>query len=326
MRRRAFLAGLGGVGIALRARPAGARTGGPRRIGVLIPAERKGYEKRLDAFRGGLRELGYVEGKNIAFEYRSSEGRYERLTGLAAELSALPVDIIVTSGTPAAQAAKRATTTIPIVVAAIADPVVTGIVPNLARPGGNLTGLMFLVAELNAKRLEILKQALPRMKKAATLMNADNESTAPVQLEMDRAAAILGVEVTRVDVRAPDDFEGAFDTMLSRRAEAVVIVEDAMLNVNAARLGALASARRLPSIGLDDVATGGGLLAYGVNQLDMFRRAASYVDRIFKGARAGDLPIERSSMFEMVLNLRAAKQLGVAVSSTLRLRADRVIE
>jgi putative ABC transport system substrate-binding protein len=143
---------------------------------------------------------------------------------------------------------------------------------------------------------------------------------------MDRAAAILGVEVTRVDVRVPDDFEGAFDTMLSRRAEAVVIVEDAMLNVNAARLGALASARRLPSIGLDDVATGGGLLAYGVDQLDMFRRAASYVDRIFKGARAGDLPIERSSMFEMVLNLRAAKQLGLAVSSTLRLRADRVIE
>jgi putative ABC transport system substrate-binding protein len=326
--RRAFLHLAGGAAgaIALGAAPAMAKSGGLRRVGVLNPADLKGWEKRLDVLRAALRELGYVEGTTITYEQRAADNRYDRLPALAAELVALPVDVIVTAGTPGAQAAKRATPNIPIVVATISDPVATGLVPNLARPGGNITGLMFFVAELNAKRLEILKQAIPRLKTAGLLMHADNASMAPVQREVEQAARVLGVEVVRVDVRAPGEFENAFASMLGRRAEGVVIVEDSLLNVNAARLGALASARRLPSIGLAEVATGGGLLAYGVDQLDMFRRAAGYIDRIFKGAKAGDLPIERSSTFEMILNERTARQLGVTLPASFRLRADRVIE
>jgi putative ABC transport system substrate-binding protein len=293
---------------------------------MLVPAERRLYESRLDAFRGALRALGYVEGITVAYEYRTSEGRYERLPALAVELVKVPVDLILTAGTPAVQAAVRATTTIPVVAASIADPVATGIVPSLAKPGGNVTGLMFLVAELNAKRLEILKQTMPRLKKAALLMNAGNDAMAPVQQQVGRAAGHLGVEVMRVDVRGPEDFEGAFDAMAKGRAEAVVVVEDSMLNANAARLGALATARRLLSIGLDDIAIGGGLLAYGVDQVDMYRRAAGFVDRIFKGAKPGEMPIERSSTFEMVLNLKTAKHLGVHIAPNLRLRAERVIE
>jgi putative ABC transport system substrate-binding protein len=323
--RREFLEVVA-AGAALAApRPVGAQPAGMRRVGVLVPSNREGYERRLEALRSGLRDLGYVEGKTIAYEYRSPEGRYDRLPALAAELVALKVDVIVTGGTPGTLAARKATAAIPIVVASISDPVATGIVPSLARPGGNVTGLTFFVAELNAKRLEFLKQALPRLKRAAVLMNPDNEM-APVLREMTQAGSTLGVEVVRFDVRAPDGFEGAFAAMAEQRAEALVVVEDAMLNVNAARLGALATTKRLPSIGLDDVATGGGLLAYGVDQLDMFRRAATYVDKIFKGARPADLPIERSSTFELVINLKTARHLGIAMAPTLRMRADRVVE
>jgi ABC-type uncharacterized transport system substrate-binding protein len=324
--RRQFLLALG-AGVAVAAPlPGLAQPAGVRRVGVLVPATREGYERRLEALRAGLRDLGYVEGKTIRYEYRSAEGRYERLPALAAELVALKVDVIVTGGTPGALAAKNATATIPIVLGAISDPVVTGIVPSLARPGANITGLMFLVAELNAKRLEFLKQVLPRMKRAAILMNPDNPAMEPVQQEMTQAGNTLGVEVVRFDVRTPDEVEGAFAAMVAKRADAVAIVEDAFLNVSAARLGAVATTKRLPSIGIDAVAEGGGLLAYGVNQLDMFRRAATYIDKIFKGAKPADLPIERSSTFELVVNLTTAKQLGITLAPELRLRADRVIE
>jgi putative ABC transport system substrate-binding protein len=324
--RREFLAALG-AGAALTAPGAGvAQAAGLRRIGFLLPATREGFESRVEALRAGLRELGHVEGKSIAYEYRAADGKYERLPPLAAELIGLKVDVLVTAGTPAALALKGATTTIPIVIATIADPIVTGIVPSLARPGGNITGLMFVVAELNAKRLEFLRQALPRLKRVAVLMNPDNASMAPVLREMAQAGAKLGVELVRFDVRAPDDFEAAFAGVTAKRGDAVVIVEDAMLNVNAARLGALATAKRLPSIGLDEVADGGGLLAYGVNQQEMFRRAAAYVDKILKGAKPADLPIERSSTFTLVVNLKTARQLALAVPPEIRLRADRVIE
>jgi ABC-type uncharacterized transport system substrate-binding protein len=325
MDRRAFVAA-GGMSLLMVPGRALAQPVGVRRVGVLVPANREGYERRLEALRSGLRDLGYVEGKTIRYDYRSAEGRYERLPALAAELVALKVDVIVTGGTPGALAAKNATATIPIVLGAISDPVVMGIVPSLARPGANITGLMFLVAELNAKRLEFLKQVLPRMKRTAILMNPDNPAMEPVQQEMTQAGNTLGVEVVRFDVRTPDEFEGAFAAMAAKRVDAVAIVEDALLNVNAARLGALATAKRLPSIGLDAVADGGGLLAYGVNQLDMFRRAATYIDKIFKGAKPADLPIERSSTFELVVNLTTAKQLGITLAPELRVRADRVIE
>jgi putative ABC transport system substrate-binding protein len=324
--RRQFLAALG-AGAALTAPgSAFAQPAGRRRIGFLLPATRDGFESRVEALRARLRELGYVEGQSIAYDYRAADGKYERLPALAAELIRLKVDVLVTAGTPGALALKGATTTIPIVIATIADPIVTGIVPSLARPGGNITGLMFVVAELNAKRLELLQQALPRLKRVAVLMNPDNASMAPVQREMAQAGGKLGIELVRFDVRSPDDFEGAFAGVTAKRVDAVVIVEDAMMNVNASRLGALATAKRLPSIGLDEVADGGGLLAYGVNQQEMFRRAATYVDKILKGAKPADLPIERSSTFTLVLNLKTAAQLGIAVPREIRIRADRVIE
>ena len=324
--RRQFLVALG-AGAALTAPGVElARAAGPRRIGFLLPATREGFESRVEALRAGLRELGHVEGKSLAYEYRAADGKYERLPALAAELIGLKVDVLVTAGTPGALALKGATATIPIVIATIADPIVTGIVPSLARPGGNITGLMFVGAELNAKRLEFLKQALARLKRVAVLMNPDNAAMAPVQREMAQAGAKLGVEIVRFDVRSPDEFEGAFAGIAAKRADAVVIVEDGMLNVNASRLGALATAKRLPSIGVDEVADGGGLLAYGVNQREMFRRAAAYVDKILKGAKPADLPIERSSTFSLVLNLKTARQLALAVPPEIRLRADRVIE
>lgn len=324
--RRQFLTALG-AGVTLTApRPALAQPAAMRRVGVLVPAPRVGYEGRLEALRAGLRDLGHVEGRNIAYEYRFSEGRYELLPALATELVAMKVDVIVTGGTPAALAVKKATTTIPIVIGAISDPVATGLVPSLARPAGNITGLMFFVAELCAKRLEILKQVVPRIKRVAAFMHPDNASMAPVQLEMAQAGSILGVEVMRFDARAPGEFEETFSAMVARRADAVVIVEDALFNVSAARLGALATAKRLPSIGLDLVALGGGLLAYGVSQVEMFRRAATYIDKIFKGARPADLPIERSSTFDLIVNLKTARQLGVTVAPEIRLRASQVIE
>ena len=324
--RRQVLATLG-AGVTLTGPlPAFAQPAGLRRVGVLVPAPRAGYEDRLQALRGGLRDLGYVEGRNVAYEYRSSEGRYELFPALVAELVTMKVDVIVTGGTPASLAAKKATATIPIVIGAISDPVATGLVPSLARPGGNITGLMFFVAELCAKRLELLKQVLPRVKRVAALMHPDNASMAPVELEMGQAGATLGIEVMRFDARASSEFEDVLSAMVARRADGVVIVEDALFNVNAGRLGALATAKRLPSIGLDSVALGGGLLSYGVNQIDMFRRAATYIDKIFKGARPADLPIERSSTFDLIVNLRAARQLGIAVAPEIRLRASQVIE
>ena len=296
------------------------------RVGFLVATTRSGYATRIEGVRAGLRELGYVESKNLAIEYRFADDRYERLAALAAELVALKVDVLLTGGTPSAQALKRVTATIPIVVGAISDPVATGLVPSLARPGGNITGTMFIVQELGAKRLEILRQALPGLKRIAVLMNADNASMPPVEREMRAAAQRLGVELQRHDVRAPADFERAFAAMTAGSAEALVIVEDAMLNANSRALGAAATAKRLVSIGAPEVAEGGGVFAYGVNQVEMFRRAAHFIDKIVKGAKPAELPIERVSTFELTVNMKAAKALALAVPQPVLIRADRVIE
>ena len=296
------------------------------RIGFLVPTTREGYASRIDGVRAGLRELGYVEGKNVAFEYRVADDRYERLSALAAELVAAKADVLVTGGTPAALALKRATSTIPIVLGAISDPIATGLVPSLARPGGNITGMMFFVQELGVKRLEMLRQALPHLKRVAVLMNVDNISMAPIEREMRPAAKQLGLEMQRLDVRSPQDFDAAFGAMAAAKAEALLVVEDAMLNVNAGRLGATATSRRLVSIGAPEVALGGGTLAYGVDQVAMFRRSAVFIDKILKGAKPADLPIERTSKFDLTINLRTAKALGLKLPQTVLLRADRVIE
>ena len=297
------------------------------RVGFLVPTTRKGYAPRIDGLRKGLRELGYVEGKNLHIEYRSVEDdRYDRLAELAAQLVGLKVDVLVTGGTPATLALKRATSTIPIVIGSASDPVATGIVPDLARPGGNVTGTSFFTAELGVKRLQLLREAMAQLKRVAVLMNQDNVSMVPIEREMQPAAKQLGIEMVRVDVRSPSDFERAFTAMAEKGAQALVVVEDAMLNVNARQLGAAATARRLVCIGTPDVAVGGGAFAYGVDQVEMFRRAAHYVDKIAKGAKPGDLPIERVTKFELMVNLKAIKALGIALPQTLLIRADRVLE
>jgi putative ABC transport system substrate-binding protein len=295
-------------------------------IGFLVPTTRQGYATRIDGLIAGLRDLGYVEGKNLKVEYRAADDRYSQLPALAAHLVELKVDVLVTGGTPSALALKRATATIPIVIGSASDPVATGLVPSLARPTGNITGLMFFVQELGVKRLEMLRQALPELKHVAVLMNADNSSMIPVEREMLPAAKQLGLEMQRYNVRTPEDFEGAFAAMAAKGAEALVIIEDAMLNVNAERLGAAATAKRLVSIGAPEVALGGGTFAYGVDQVAMFRRSAYFIDKILKGAKPAELPIERSSKFDLTVNLKSAKALGLKLPQTLLLRADRVIE
>jgi putative ABC transport system substrate-binding protein len=297
------------------------------RVGFLAPTTRKGYAPRIEGLKAGLRELGYIEGKNLVIEYRSVEDdRYDRLPDLAAQLVALKVDVLVTGGTPATLALKRATSSIPIVIGAASDPVATGLVPNLARPGGNITGMMFFVAELAVKRLQLIREALPQLQRVAVLMNPDNVSMAPVEREMAPAAKGLGLELQRHEVRSPSDFDAVFSAMAAKGAEALLVVEDAMLNVNSRRLGALATGKRLVSIGSPDIAIGGGAFAYGVDQVEMFRRAANYIDKIVRGAKPGDLPVERVTKFEMMVNTKAIKALGIAVPQTILIRADRVIE
>lgn len=281
---------------------------------------------RIEGLRTRLRELGYTEGKNIVIEYRWAEGKYDRLPRLAAELVSLNVDVLVTQGTDGTRAAKLATKTIPIVMAAVSDPVATGLVENIARPGGNITGPVYFMQELNTKRLEFMNQALPRAKRFAALVNPDNTSHAPILRAMESTARTLGLDLQKFEARAPGDFESAFNAMASRGIRGVVVVDDGMFNANIMAIGDQARKRKLPATGVLELQAAGGLIAYGINGADMFRRSAEYVDKILKGARPGELPIERSSSFELVINKKVAKELGVTIPQSMLIRADRVIE
>jgi len=281
---------------------------------------------RLQPFRAGLKELGYVEGENILIEQRWADEKYERLPELAAELVRLNVDVLVTGGTPAALAAKKATTKIPIVMAISGDAIAAGLVDSLAHPGGNLTGLTFFYPELAAKRLELLREVLPNLKRVAVLGNPINPLTLRAFQEMEVSAKSLGIELRRFDVQAPAEFESAFDAMAKMRADAVAFTDDALLITNAKALADLTTKRHLPSIGFNELAESGGLLAYGVNIPEFYRRSAVFVDKILKGAKPAELPIEQASRFEFLLNLRTAKALGVVISRDLLLRVDRLIE
>jgi len=296
------------------------------RIGFLGSVSAAANVARLEALRAGLRDLGYVEGKNIAIEFRWAEGKYERLPELAAELVRLKVDIIMTHGTPGSLAAKQATATIPIVIATISDPVATGVVASLRQPGGNVTGVMFFTQELQEKRLEMIREVLPNAKRVAILTNADNASMKPMIPALEAVAKTLKLELRRFDVRGPDDFEKSFSAMVAARADAVVPIEDAMLLANDQGMADHASKRRLPLIAWKEVAEKGGFLAYGVDFPDMFRRSASYVDRILKGAKPANLPVERSTKFELVINMKSVNALGVKLPQSVLVRADRVIE
>jgi len=303
-----------------------AQSGKVYRIGFLGAASASSYARHVNAFRQGLRELGYVEGKNITVESRWAEDKYDRLLDLAAELVRLKVDLIVTHGTPGALAAQRATTTIPIVMAAVGDAVATGLVANIARPSGNITGSTFFFPELMGKRLELLKQAMPRVTRVAVLLNPENPSHRLALEAMEAVAGELKLELQRVEVRGPDEFETGFTAMAERRAGALVVIDDAMLRANARRVADLAAMKRLPSIGFKEYVDSNGLMAYAVDLLDMFRRAAAFVDKILKGARPADLPIEQPTKFELVINLKTAKALGLTIPQSVLLRADEVIQ
>jgi len=279
------------------------------------------------AFREGLRELGYVEGQNIKIESRWAEGSYDRLPGLAADLVRLKVDVIVTYGTPASQAAKRATGTIPIVMAAIIDPVASGLVTSIARPGGNLTGQSMMSPDLAEKQLEILKEVVPKISRVAVLHNPANPGNAPQVRHAQDAARTLGVRLQLLGARGPSEIDSAFAAMTHEQAAAVIVLVDAMLQNNRKRITDLAGRHRLPAVyGLSEYTEAGGLLAYGPNRLDMFRRAATYVDRILKGAKPGDLPVEQPNKFALVINLKTARALGLTIRPSLLVRADQVIE
>jgi putative ABC transport system substrate-binding protein len=295
------------------------------RIGVLSPEVPP--PGLLEGFQEGLRELGYVEGKNVAIESRNAGGKNERLSGLADELVRFKVDVILAVNTPAAQAAKKATATIPIVITRVADPVKSGLVPSLAHPGGNLTGLSFMTDELGAKGLQLLKEILPSISRVAALWYADNPGVTIGVGAMEPAAAQLGLQVLRFPVREPSDFLGAFQGAARGRAEALFVFDDAMVTKHRVQILNLAAKHSLPVLSSQKTfAEAGGLLAYGASPSALYRRAAYYVDRILNGANPRDLPIEQPTKFDLVINLKTAKALGLTIPQSVLLRADKVIQ
>jgi ABC-type uncharacterized transport system substrate-binding protein len=282
----------------------------------------------LEAFRRGLRERGWIDGQNTVIDVRYADGRQDRLPELAAALVRLRVDIIFASTTPSALAAKQATTTIPIVIGFVADPVGSGLVPRLARPGGNITGWTHLAGvELNAKRLELLKEAVPEAIRIAALWNPSNPIHGPSLKVIKAAAQRLKVQLHAMSVRNPQDLEGAFSAMTQERVQALTVPPDGMFLAHQARIIDLASTHRIPAMyGVRELAGAGGLMAYGVNLPEMYRHGAFFVDRILKGAKPADLPLEQPTQFELIINLTTAKALGLRIPQSLLIRADQLIE
>jgi putative ABC transport system substrate-binding protein len=296
------------------------------RIGVLWLYSPTIASPFAEAFRQGLRGLGYVEGQNIALEERWAEGRFDRLPSLAAELVRLKVDILVTASTPAAQAGQQATQSIPIVLTNVSDPVESGLVSSLARPGGNVTGLSLMHPELAGKRLELLKEVIPKLSRVAVLSNPANPIMPPLLRETEAAARALGVQLQVVEVRDPSDFDSAFSAMTRERAGALVVLPDAIFQNERTRIAGLAAKARLPAMyAWREAVDAGGLMAYGASVPDIFRRAATYVDKILKGTKPADLPVEQPKKFEFVINLKAAKQIGLTIPPNVLARADKVI-
>lgn len=296
------------------------------RIGFLGIAFASGYVRELDWIRGGLRNLGYVEGRNIVIEYRWAEGSPERLRDMAAELVALKVDAILTHALAGAIAAARETSTIPIVMADGADPVAAGLAKSLAQPGGNVTGSFSFVAEEVGKRLQLLKEVLPRVKRVAFLASPVDPAIVAKRNSLGSAAASMKVEVQEFSVREAADLPEAFNAIDKARVEAAVINNEPLLNSHTGTIAGLAAVKRLPAVGFASFADAGGLLAYGANRPALYGRAAYFLDRIFKGTKPGDIPFERAAKFDLIINLKTAKSLAVTIPQSVRLRADRVIE
>ena len=297
------------------------------RIGLLLPFSPSDAAPWHQAFREGLRELGWLEGKNISIEYRYAEGRNDRLPDLAADLVRLKVDIIIVSISTDALVAKKATGTIPIVMASAGDPVPLGLVDTLARPGGNITGLTQMAPELAGKRLELLKETVPKLTRVGVLWYPKGATSPLAWKESQLPARALGLQLHSMEVRSPNDFAKAFEDATRGRVGALAVMPDPLFVRNLKLIADLAAKSRLPSIfHLREFADSGGLMAYGPDRSDMFRRAATYVDKILKGAKPGDLPVEQPTKFELVINLKTAKQIGVTIPQSVLIRADRVIE
>jgi putative ABC transport system substrate-binding protein len=297
------------------------------RIGVLIALSPSAISDRIEAFRQGLRELEYVEGKNIVIEYRSAEGKFDRLPHLAAELVRLKIDVIVTGGPTATRHAKEATNTIPIVMAQDSDPVGNGFIASLANPGGNITGLATLSSELSGKQLELLKEIIPKLSRVAVFGNSTEPGNAQALKETELAAGAFGVKLQNLNVRNPKDIETAFQEASKGRADAVLVLSSPVATSHRAQIADLAARSRLPTMHqVEGFVEAGGLVTYGVSIADLWRRSATYVNKILKGRKPADLPVEQPKKFEFIINLKAAKQIGLTIPPNVLARADKVIK
>jgi putative ABC transport system substrate-binding protein len=297
------------------------------RIGFLGNSTAALEANLVGPFREGLRDLGYVEGRNIVIEYRWAEGKYERFPELIAELVGRKVDVIVTAGTPAALAVQRATATIPLVMVAVGDPVSTGLVASLARPGGYSTGLTSIAPDLEGKRLELLREVVPKLTRVSFLVNPDNAFHVGSEKQARAAAQVLHVDVQFIGVRADADFDHAFDVIAKERPDAFIVLADRVFLHNRGRIVDFAARNRLPAVyPYRELVEAGGLMSFGPNYADMHRRAAIYVDKILKGAKPGDLSVEQPTKFELIINLKSAKAFRLTIPQSLQLRADEVIQ
>jgi len=327
MRRREFITLLGGTVLARSPAAHAQSADKPYRIGYLSLGSPAAEATRFNAFRAGLAALGYAEGKNLVIETRWLDGaKYDRLAELAAQLVELKVDVLVTYSTPGVSAAKRATQTIPIVFAAVGDAVAVGLVSSLSRPGGNVTGTSYFIPELGTKRLELLKEAIPGLAQVGVLFNSRNRSIQPVLSAMRLTADTLKMELSEFAVSDIADLEGAFAAMAAKPVGGFVITEDPTLIYGSAAIARLAAKYRLASCGFTELARAGGLAAYGIDFTEMWRHAASYVDKILKGAKPADLPVEQATKFETILNNAAARAIGLSIPPLILARADEVIE
>jgi len=298
------------------------------RIGYLSSQSPSAAASHLEAFRQALRDLGYVDGHNLRIEYRFAEGKLDRLVGFAAELVRLNVDVMITGGTPGTRAAQRATRTIPLIMTVVGDPIEAGLVASLAKPGRNVTGLTQMAPQLSGKRLELLKEAFPRTSRIAVFVDADLSIPQMAFQETRAAAKMLGIRLLPLEVRGPHpDLDGAFRTATSQGADALMTVAGPIVELHRKRVVELAAKSRLPAIyPTSEFVEAGGLMSYGPDRVDLSRRAATYVDKILKGAKPADLPVEQPTKFELVINLKTAEALGITIPQSLLLRADQVIE
>jgi len=297
------------------------------KIGFLVVPSRSFFSTRMETFRQGLRELGHVEGKNVIIEYRYAEGKLDLLPALASELVQLKVDVIVTTSPPSVQAVKNATSTIPIVFAATGDPVGSGLVASLGRPGGNVTGLSIVGPELSGRRLELLKEAFPKVTRVVILWNPTSSGDSLSFTEMQPVAKALGIQLQSMEVRSANDFESGFQLAKKEGAQALVTMPNPVINSNLKQVLEFAAKNRLPAMYAGpEVVDAGGLMSYAPSYTDLYRRAAWYVDKILKGAKPADLPVEQPTKFELIINLKTAKQIGLTISPNVLARADRVIK